>query len=138
MKERIRYVLKRRSPFGKESWIKTTTTKLGLSSTLNPRGRPKKGTLTPFLLTSFQTLAFLNELVYYVRVTKKQHFLIEHNRLSPENLQATTSLLSHFRTERASLFKDNNWSVDKLRRPFVLWLTSLAPEEKEKMSQSTN
>jgi len=67
-------------------------------------------------------------------MTKKQQFLIEHNRLSPANLQATTSSLSRFRIEKASLFKDNNWSVDKLRRPFVLWLTSLTPEEKEKMN----
>ena len=72
--------------------------------------------------------------MYYKKVTKKQHFLIEHNRLSPENLQATKSLLSHFRTEKASLFKDNNWPIDKLRRPFILWLTSLTPEEKENIN----
>ena len=64
-------------------------------------------------------------------MTKKQQFLSEHNKLSPLNLQATTSLLSRFRIEKASLFKDNNWSIDKLRRPFVLWLTSLTTEEKE-------
>jgi hypothetical protein len=63
-------------------------------------------------------------------MTKKQQFLLEHNRLSPLNLQATISTLSRFRIERASLFKDNNWSVDKLRRPFILWLTSLTSEEK--------
>lgn len=67
-------------------------------------------------------------------MTKKQQFLIEHNRLSPPNLLATTSLLSRFRIEKASLFKDNNWSVDKLRRPFVSWLTSLTSEEKEKLN----
>lgn len=67
-------------------------------------------------------------------MTKKRQFLIEHNRLSPANLQATTSLLSRFRIEKVSLFKDNNWSVDKLRRQFVLWLTSLTPEEKEKIN----
>ena len=72
--------------------------------------------------------------MYYTKVTKKQQFLTEHNRLSPANLQATTSLLSHFRIEKASLFKDNNWSVDKLRRPFVLWLTSLTDEEKGKIN----
>ena len=64
-------------------------------------------------------------------MTKKQQFLLEHNRLSPLNLQATIALLSRFKIERASLFKDNNWSVDKLRRPFVLWLTSLTSEERE-------
>lgn len=62
---------------------------------------------------------------------KKEEFLEEHNKLSPSNLQATTSLLSRFRIEKTMLFKnDNDWSIDKLRRPFVLWLTSLTVEEK--------
>jgi len=56
----------------------------------------------------------------------KEQFLEEHNRLSPVNLKATIPLLSRFRIEKASLFKDDNWSIDKLRRPFVLWLTSLS------------
>ncbi len=64
-------------------------------------------------------------------MTKKQYFLSEHNRLSPLNLQATISLLSRFKIEKAPLFKDKNWSVDKLRRPFIFWLTSLTLEEKE-------
>ena len=64
-------------------------------------------------------------------MTKKQQFLSEHNKLSPLNLQATTFLLSRFRIEKASLFKDKNWSIDKLRRPFIFWLTSLTTEEKE-------
>lgn len=57
-------------------------------------------------------------------ITKKESFLIEHNKLSPVNLQATISMLSQFEIEKASIFKDNNWSLDKLRRPFILWLTS--------------
>ena len=64
-------------------------------------------------------------------MTKKQQFLLEHNKLSPLNLQATISLLSRFRIEKTSLFKDDNWPLDKLRRPFILWLTSLTAEEKE-------
>ena len=64
-------------------------------------------------------------------MTKKQQFLSEHNKLSPLNLQATTFLLSRFRIEKASLFKDKNWSIDKLRRPIIFWLTSLTTEEKE-------
>ena len=64
-------------------------------------------------------------------MTKKQQFLSEHNKLSPLNLQATTFLLSRFRIEKASLFKDKNWSIDKLRKPFIFWLTSLTTEEKE-------
>ena len=61
----------------------------------------------------------------------KEQFLEEHNKLSPENLKATISLLSRFKTEKASLFKDDNWSIDILRRPFILWLTSL-PWNKKK------
>jgi len=62
--------------------------------------------------------------------TTKEEFLSEHNRLSPLNLQATIALLSRFRVEKASIFKDDNWSIDKLRRPFILWLTSMPLREK--------
>ena len=68
-------------------------------------------------------------------MTKKQQFLLEHNKLSPLNLQATISLLSCFRIEKTSLFKDDNWSIDKLRRPFILWLISLTAEEKENIKK---
>lgn len=64
-------------------------------------------------------------------ITKKQQFLSEHNRLSPRDLQSTLSVLSRFRAEKASLFKNDDWSIDKLRRPFILWLTSLPLEERE-------
>ena len=63
--------------------------------------------------------------------TTKEEFLSEHNKLSPLNLQATTALLLRFKTEKATLFKDNNWSIDKLRRPFIMWLTSLTLKERE-------
>jgi hypothetical protein len=56
----------------------------------------------------------------------KEQFLEEHNRLSPANLRATISLLSRFRVEKTSLFKGDDWPIDKLRRPFILWLTSLS------------
>ncbi|KKU86294.1 MAG: hypothetical protein UY15_C0012G0014 [Parcubacteria group bacterium GW2011_GWA2_47_9] len=46
-------------------------------------------------------------------------------------MQATTSLLSRFRIEKTALFKDEEWSIEKLRRPFILWLTSLTVEEKK-------
>jgi len=72
---------------------------------------------------------------FYLKMTKKQQFLLEHNELSPLNLQATTSLLSRFKIEKASLFKDNDWSLDKLRRPFILWLTSLTAEKKENIKK---
>jgi len=57
-------------------------------------------------------------------MTSKKRFLEEHNKLSPPSLKATMPLLSRFRTEKASLFKNNKWSLDKIRRPFILWLTS--------------
>jgi hypothetical protein len=65
----------------------------------------------------------------------KEQFLEEHNRLSPVNLAATISLLSCFKTEKISLFKDDNWSIDRLRRPFIFWLTSLTLKEKEKINK---
>ena len=68
-------------------------------------------------------------------MTKKEQFLLDHNRLSPLNMQATISLLSHFKTDKGSLFKDNNWNLDKLRRPFITWLTSLKLEEKETINK---
>ncbi len=64
-------------------------------------------------------------------MTSKEQFLIEHNKLSPLSLQATLFLLTRFKTDKISLFKDDNWSIDKLRRPFILWLTSLPSELKE-------
>jgi hypothetical protein len=63
----------------------------------------------------------------------QKKFLIEHNKLSPSNLQATTSLLSRFRKEMAYLFKDMEWSIPKHRRQFIFWLTSLSSKEKEEM-----
>ena len=64
----------------------------------------------------------------------KEEFLKEHNRLSPENLKATDSLLCRFKAEKASLFRGDSWSIDKLRRPFVLWLTSQGKEGAKKVS----
>jgi len=63
--------------------------------------------------------------------TSKEQFLSEHNKLSPSNLQATIDLLSRFRTDKTSLFKNDDWPIDKLRRPFILWLTSLPSGERE-------
>ena len=68
-------------------------------------------------------------------MTKKEQFLSEHNRLSPLSLQATIALLSRFRIDKTSLFKNDDWSVDKLRRPFILWLTSLSLREKEDINK---
>ena len=62
----------------------------------------------------------------------KEQFLEEHNKLSPENLKATLPLLSRFRTEKESLFKDDNWSIDRLRKPFVSWLISFTLERERR------
>ena len=61
----------------------------------------------------------------------KEKFLEEHNKLSPSNLQATLVLLNRFKDEKKPLLKDDNWCLDKLRIPFISWLTSL-PKEEEK------
>ena len=68
-------------------------------------------------------------------MTAKQQFLSDHNKLSPLHMQATVPLLSRFRIEKALLFKNNNWSLDKLRRPFIIWLTSLTTEEKTQINK---
>jgi len=69
-------------------------------------------------------------------MTPKQQFLSQHNKLSPLNLQATIDLLSRFKAEKNMLFKNNDWSLDKLRRPFIMWLTSLSPEEKKEITKN--
>ena len=68
-------------------------------------------------------------------MTKKQQFLSDHNKLSSLDLQATISLLSHFKIEKAALFKNDDWSLDKLRKPFILWLTSLTAKEKDNIKK---
>ena len=66
-----------------------------------------------------------------VIMVSKEKFLEEHNKLSPESLQATFALLTKFQEEKKPLLKDNGWSVDKLRIPFISWLLSLPTEEKK-------
>lgn len=61
----------------------------------------------------------------------KEQFLIEHNKLSPLNLQATFVLLTRFQEEKRPLLKDDAWSIDKLRIPLIAWLLAL-PEKKKK------
>lgn len=66
-----------------------------------------------------------------VTLISKEQFLQEHNKLSPANLQATLALLTKFQETKKPLLKDNEWSVDKLRIPFIAWLTSLPESEKK-------
>lgn len=56
----------------------------------------------------------------------KEQFLIEHNKLSPVNLQATFALLTSFQKEKRPFLKDADWS-NKLRIPFISWLIALPP-----------
>ena len=65
----------------------------------------------------------------------KEQFLIEHNRLSPENLQATFTMLTQFQEQKKPLLKDRHWSF-KLRIPFIIWLESLPPEKKKYIRKS--
>jgi hypothetical protein len=65
-------------------------------------------------------------------MTTKEEFLTEHNRLSPLNMQATKELLVRFYGEKRTLFKDDDWSLEKIRRPFIMWLTSIADRDEPK------
>jgi len=69
-------------------------------------------------------------------MTPKQTFLLEHNKLSPLNLQASLAMLTVFRKDKPSLFKNNEWSIEKLRRPFILWLTSFTEEALKDIKKS--
>ena len=68
-------------------------------------------------------------------IIDKEQFLIEHNRLSPINLQATLSLLTRFQEEKRPFLKDSDWSF-KLRIPFISWLVSLPPQKNKYMKKS--
>ena len=57
-------------------------------------------------------------------MTNKEKFLTEHNELAPLKLKATIEILDRFKAEKPGLFKNNDWSNHKIRRPFILWLTS--------------
>jgi hypothetical protein len=69
-------------------------------------------------------------MVTIMTTISKEQFLIEHNKLSPANLQATLALLNRFKEEKKPLLKDNAWSIDKLRIPFISWLLALPEKEK--------
>lgn len=59
-------------------------------------------------------------------MSTKEQFLIDHNKLAPLNLQATMAILIRFKAEKPALFKSDDWPIDKIRRPFILWLTSVS------------
>ena len=62
----------------------------------------------------------------------KEDFLTEHNKLSPLNLKATIDLLNLFKEQKRPLLKDNEWSIEKLRIPFITWLLNLKGKEQKK------
>ncbi len=65
-----------------------------------------------------------------MHMTTKEQFLAEHNKLSPLSLKATMDLLIRFKIEKPVLFKTDDWPIDKIRRPFIFWLTSAAKVRK--------
>lgn len=62
----------------------------------------------------------------------KEQFLQEHNKLSPSNLRATLAMLDRFREEKKPELRDNNWCLDKLRIPFISWLTAAQQKAEKK------
>ena len=66
----------------------------------------------------------------------KEQFLIEHNKLSPINLQTTFAGLTLFQIAKKPLLKDAGWSL-KLRIPLIIWLTSLPPVKQKYVRKST-
>ncbi len=71
-------------------------------------------------------------------MNQQEQFLAEHNSLSPLNLRATLTLLTRFRAEKPSLFEGEEWNMEKLRRPFIMWLTSLPVQKNSKPEKSSN
>jgi hypothetical protein len=63
-------------------------------------------------------------------MTTIKQFLEEHNKNAPANLKATIDMLVRFKSEKPALFKDEYWPVNKIRRPFIFWLTSRTEAEK--------
>ncbi len=48
-------------------------------------------------------------------------------------------LLTQFKKEKPAVFKDvNDWPINKIRRPFIFWLTSLSKKKKEEFGITKN
>lgn len=62
----------------------------------------------------------------------KEQFLKEHNKLSPINLKATLAMVTRFQEEKKPLLKEDGWSIEKMRIPFITWMLSTATKEEEK------
>lgn len=72
-------------------------------------------------------------------IISKEQFLSDHNKLSPANLKATFTMLTKFQQEKKPLLKDTEWS-NKLRIPFMVWLSNGAskPEEEKDLSNNSS
>jgi len=68
-------------------------------------------------------------------IISKEQFLIEHNKLSPGNLQVTFELLTRFQEEQRPLLQDANWSF-KIRMSLISWLLALPQEKKKYITKS--
>lgn len=80
-----------------------------------------------------------NEVDYLETETKtREEFLTKHNKLSPGNLRANGDLLARFCQEKPGLCADANWSLEKLRRPFIIWLTAQSCYKKSKERETIN
>lgn len=69
--------------------------------------------------------------------TTLEEFLTEHNRLSPTDLQATKEMLVRFQDEKSTLLRDGDWSLEKVRRPFVAWLCATLKRKDARRSTKT-
>ena len=69
-------------------------------------------------------------------ITKEQ-FLDDHNKLSPDRLQATFALLTKFQEEKKPMLKDAEWS-HKLRIPFISWMLTLPKKQERSKKQVGN
>ncbi len=76
-------------------------------------------------------------IIEYMELISKEQFLEKHNKLSPANLQATLTLLDRFKEEKKPQLKDNAWCLDKLRIPFISWLTA-SQEQKKRRAERLN
>lgn len=90
-----------------------------------------------FFCLKYGTVKYLITKANMATLISKEKFLEEHNKLSPSNLKATLALLNRFREEKRPLLKDDNWCLDKLRIPFISWLTTVQAQKEKKIAEKS-
>ncbi len=75
-------------------------------------------------------------LFLYKNMITKEEFLERHNDLASLEMRATMKMLDFFETKKPALFKDGNYSIEKIRRPFIFWITSLNETEKKRINKA--